>query len=78
MHIQHCHSTVDNIHAVQCQNICDGSTAAQIYLTELCSLEVHLCLVEDMTQMCQILRIGIVGTGLASGSGEFVDDHTAA
>ena len=78
MHIQDRHAGIDHLHAVQRQDISDGSAAADIYFTQLCGLPSNSRIVQDPAQIAQVFCIGIVGAGFSAGSCKLVEYHTFA
>ena len=78
MHTQHCHATVDNLHSVKRRNISDGSASAKINLSKLCCLESNIVIIKNPANSCNVLCIGIVGTGFSSCPGELVKNNTAS
>ena len=66
MHVEHCHTTVDDLHIQIAQDVSDCSATTCIYLTEFCGLEGHICVIHDFAHFSHIFCACIVGTGLAA------------
>ena len=78
MHIQNCHTAVDDLHTVICQNVSDGSATTLVYLAQLRGLESHLMFIQNSSEFCHIFRIGIIGAALSSGTCIFVEHQSSS
>ena len=72
MHVQHCHATVDDLHAVKRCDIGNRSAATDVDLAKLCRLESYIVLIHHRAYCCQILCICIVTSALAACSSIFI------
>ena len=78
MHRQYRNAAVNNVHAIQCKDVSDGSAAADVYLAKLCGLGNNALLAENITKMRDELSVGIVGAALSAGARKLVEDHSAS
>ena len=66
VHAQDGHTAVDHFHAVLGQYVGNGTAAACVDLTHLRHLEAHMIVIEYPAQLCDILRVGVIGAALSA------------
>ena len=75
MHAQDGNSAVDHVHSVESQDVRDRSASTHVNLAELRCLRADLFFVEDIPQVGDILRIGVIGSRLAAAPRKFIEGH---
>ena len=78
MHVLHSDTAVDDFHTVVCQNVGNGAAAAFIYLAQFRSLVGYVFVIQNVSQLGDVFRIGVVGTGFTPCSRVFVKRETFA
>lgn len=68
VHTENRNTAVDYFHTIKSCDKSDGSAAADIDLTKLSCLEMNFMIVKDSADSCNILSIGIIGSGFSTGT----------
>ena len=78
MHVLYCNTTVDDFHSIVGQDICYGAAAAFVHLAQFRCLIGDLFGIQNISQFCDVFRIGVVGTGFTTRTRIFVKGKTFA
>ena len=78
MHTENRNTAVNYFHTIKSCDKSDGSAAANVNLTKLSSLEANLMVVKNSADSCNILSIGIIGSGFSTGTCKLVENNTSS